>query len=480
MVSRIGRLAWIALIVSLMATVLPSLHVWAQSGDSTLLELPEAQLKPGEVVDVDLNLVTVPEGVQRFHIRVLVEDPSVAQLQGISGGVISGPFFQVVSQTERSVEFRSVDLHDVINKKSSELVLATMTLIGMEEGETSLNVEVELLVSDEGNRLEPSIRPGTVTVVPVSAPEIEPATTSSQGDLSSPVEVGSYERQPQDLDGDGVPEDFDRDGRFTTKDIALFAYFVDGETIQSNQRLYDVDRDGDADIDDALTLASFAELSTASWPILRLEEKTVTIEKEVEVEVDLDLVLANAPEGLQWYDITVFVEDSDIAQVKWVDSRAIDGRFLEIVGQTADSIKFRAADLKDEVLPGAGNLLLATISLSIVNPGQTAVWLVVNPMVDDQGREVKPLVSSGSLKIVVFTIGRSSSPPMDLDGDGLFEDTNGDGKATFEDGRILSFNVSSQVVQDNWQLFDFDSDGDADFDDAMTLVRLAEESESTT
>lgn len=93
-----------------------------------------------------------------------------------------------------------------------------------------------------------------------------------------------------------------------------------------------------------------------------------------------------------------------------MDSQAIDGRFFEIVGQTADSIKFRAADLKDEVHPGAGNLLLAKISLSVVQPGQTAVWMVVNPMVDDQGEGVSPLVASGSLKIVVFTIGRSSAP----------------------------------------------------------------------
>jgi len=163
-----------------------------------------------------------------------------------------------------------------------------------------------------------------------------------------------------------------------------------------------------------------------------------------------------------------------------VDSQAIDGRFFEIVGQTADSIKFRAADLKDEVHPGAGNLLLAKISLSVVQPGQTAVWMVVNPMVDDQGEGVSPLVASGSLKIVVFTIGRSSAPPMDPDGDGLFEDINGDGRVTVEDGRILSFNVASQVVQENWQLFDFDGDGDADFEDAMVLVRLVEEGDSAT
>ncbi len=471
-VSKNWRLTWIVLVLGIMTSALPSLHVWAQSNGSTLLTLQEAQVQPGETVDLDLVLVNAPEGVQRFHIRVIVDDPSVAQMQGITGGVISGPFFQVISQTEQLVEFRSVDLEDAIDSKTTDLVLATVTLVGMKEGETALNAEIELLVSDEGNWLEPSIAPGRLSVLPVlTAATPTVPTPPPQGVLSPPTEVEGYQGQPQDLDGDGVYEDFDGDGRFTAKDIALFAYYVDGEMIQGNQRLYDVDRDGGADIDDALTLASFVELSTVSWPILRLEEKTATIEKDV----DLDLVLANAPGGLQWYDITVFLENGNIAQVNWVESQAIDGRFFEIVDQAADSIRFRAADLKNEVLPGAGDLLLATVSLSIVEPGETAVWMVVNPMVDDQGKKVEPLVTSGSLKIVVFTIGKSLSPPMDLDGDGLFEDINGDGKLTFEDGRIFSFNITSQEVQENWQLFDFDGDGDADFEDAMVLVRLVEE-----
>ncbi len=478
MVSKNWRLTWIVLVLGIMASVLPSLHVWAQSDGVTLLRLQEAQVQPGETVDLDLILVNAPEGVQRFHIRVFVEDPSIAQMQGVTGGVISGPFFQVVSQTEQLVEFRSVDLEDAIDSKTTDLVLATVTLVGMKEGETALNAEIELLVSDEGNWLEPSIVPGAISVIAASTPA--PPTTatvptpSPQVELPSPPPAIVYERQPKDLDGDGVYEDFDGDGRFTAKDIALFAYYVNGEMIQGNQRLYDVDGDGGADIDDALALASFVELSTTAWPILRLEEKTATVEKDV----DLDLVLANAPGGLQWYDITIFLEDGNIAQVKWVDSQAIDGRFFEIVDQATDSIRFRAADLKNEVLPGAGNLLLAKISLSVLQPGETAVWMVVNPMVDDQGKKVEPLVTSGSLKIVVFTIGRSSSPPMDPDGDGLFEDINGDGKVTFEDGRIFSFNVTSQEVQENWRLFDFDGDGDADFEDAMVLVQMVEEGAS--
>lgn len=471
--SRFQWLVRVTLVLGLIATALPPHLVWAQSAmsdrsdGSTLLRLKEAQVKPGEAIDLDLVVVKAPEGVQRFHMRVVLEDPSVAQIQGVRGGVISGPFFQVISQTERSVEFRSVDLEDVINSKTEELVLATVTLMGMTEGATALNVEVELLVSDQGNRLAPSIAPGRLSVVSVSTP-----ATPTPSPQVGPSPVVGYDKQPRDLDSDGVYEDFDGDGQFTAKDVALFAYYVDREMIQSNQRLFDANGDGDANIDDALMLAaSLTELSSLSLPIFRLEEKTVPIVKDA----DLDIVLDSAPGGLQWYDITILVEDSNIAQVGWVEARAIDGRFFEVVRQTADSIEFRAVDLKDEVPPGTKNLSLATISLTTVEPGHTAVWMIVNPLVDDQGKDVAPIVRCGGLTYTIFTVGSSSSPPKDLDGDGLFEDINGDGKVTFEDVRLFGFNVSSRVVQENWRLFDFDRDGDADFDDARAFAQLVEE-----
>ena len=463
-VLRIRRPIWTILVLSLMAMALVPLSVWAQSDNRILLRLQKSEVQLGEEIELDLVLANAPEGVQRFDISLFIEDPSVAQVQGIRGGVISGPFFQVVNQTERSVEFRAVDLDDLINPESKDLVLATLNLAGMKEGETGFNVEINLFVSDKDNHLEPLVEVGSSLSV-ITAPE---PITGPQVGLSP---IGG-----QDLDGDGVYEDIDGDGEFTAKDIALFAYHVDSEMIQRYRQLFDFDGDGGANFADAMRLASLIELSSASLPIIRLEDKTVTLERDV----DLDLVLANAPGGLQWYDITLLVEDSNIAQLELVKSRAIDERFFEVVRQTASSIEFRAADLKDEILPGAENLLLATISLTAVEPGQTAIWMIVNHMIDDQGREIEPLVRSGNLNFAVFTIGRSSAPPTDLDGDGLFEDINGDSRFTFEDVRIFSFNFSSRVVQDNWQLFDFDSDRDVDFDDAMALVGLAEENSTPT
>ena len=291
------------------------------------------------------------------------------------------------------------------------------------------------------------------------------APTTPQEDIA-PEEHS--EQSPWDIDGDGTWEDIDGDGLFTAKDIALFADTVDSK--QGNDVVYDFNMDGQVDFDDAIELASTMETFPTSVPIFRLEDKRITIEQQV----NLDLVLAHAPGGLQRYEVAIFVEDSNIAQVVGVESRTIDRRYLEVVRQSADSIAFRVVDLKDEVRPGAESLVLATLHFSAIQLGQTAIGMVVKPMTNDLGQRADPLVKSGSLEVAVFSIGEEGSP-RDLNGDGLFEDVNGDGRVTIEDVRLFSFNVSNPVFQENWRLFDFDSDGDVDFEDAVFLAGLVQQ-----
>lgn len=421
-------------------------------------------MRLGEEIGLDLVLVKAPQGIQRFDLTVSIEDPRIAQVQGVRGGVISGAFFQVVEQTESSVEFRAVDLNDSITAGAENLVLATVNLKGTGEGKTELNIKVNTLINDEGKRIEPAIEPGELEVI--AAPEPAP------GPPTGLPPIGGSPDPPQDLDGDGLYEDVNGDGEFTPEDVALFAYNIDSEAVQAAMEAFDFDGDGDVDFDDALTLASLIEISPPiPFTIVRLEDKRITIEREVELE----LVLAQAPGGLRQYDITILVEDTQVAQLKGAKSGAIDGRFFEVVSQTPGSLEFRAADLQGEVPPGAEDIPLATISLQAVRAGRTTIWVIVNLMTDDRGNEIEPLVRSGKLEIAMFTVGRSTSPPRDLDGDGLFEDINGDGQLTFEDVLIFSFNFTHEVVQQNWELFDFDNDGDVDFDDAVALASMVEE-----
>ena len=61
------------------------------------------------------------------------------------------------------------------------------------------------------------------------------------------------------------------------------------------------------------------------------------------------------------------------------------------------------------------------------------------------------------------------NPAQDLDGDGLYEDVNGDGSPTIVDVQALFANLDSDAVQENVDLFDFNGDGEVDVSDVQAL-----------
>jgi outer membrane protein assembly factor BamB len=63
----------------------------------------------------------------------------------------------------------------------------------------------------------------------------------------------------------------------------------------------------------------------------------------------------------------------------------------------------------------------------------------------------------------------NGNAPTDPDGDGLYEDVNGDGSFTILDVQALYANLDSAVVQDNAEKFDFNGDGQVDLNDVQAL-----------
>ncbi|WP_231188784.1 ThuA domain-containing protein [Haladaptatus sp. DYF46] len=63
------------------------------------------------------------------------------------------------------------------------------------------------------------------------------------------------------------------------------------------------------------------------------------------------------------------------------------------------------------------------------------------------------------------------SKPTDPDGDGLYEDVNGDGEANYDDIVDLFDNYDDSAVQDNAYAYDFNDNGNLDFDDIVEFFR---------
>jgi hypothetical protein len=66
-------------------------------------------------------------------------------------------------------------------------------------------------------------------------------------------------------------------------------------------------------------------------------------------------------------------------------------------------------------------------------------------------------------------VGGFENAPTDPDGDGLYEDVNGDGNATGTDVTALFANIGSPAVQDNPSAFDFNGDGQVTGSDVTAL-----------
>jgi len=62
-----------------------------------------------------------------------------------------------------------------------------------------------------------------------------------------------------------------------------------------------------------------------------------------------------------------------------------------------------------------------------------------------------------------------NSPPTDPDGDGLYEDLDGDGEVTLNDVQVFSQNLHSNAIQEFPEFYDFTGDGEVTIGDVHTL-----------
>jgi PKD repeat protein len=88
---------------------------------------------------------------------------------------------------------------------------------------------------------------------------------------------------------------------------------------------------------------------------------------------------------------------------------------------------------------------------------------------DDAGKAIEVEARSGVAMTGPSSVGSSTSSPRDLDGDGDFEDINGNGRVDYDDVALLFNNLESQSVTSNARAFDFNDNDQLDYDDIVSL-----------
>lgn len=117
--------------------------------------------------------------------------------------------------------------------------------------------------------------------------------------------------------------------------------------------------------------------------------------------------------------------------------------------------------------PGWDGEYSTTVAKEVLNTAQAFSKLLIS-FLCDQSRVRRWICR---YKTTIPLVGNSKQPPKDLEGNGLYQDVNGNGKLDAADVVALKQGLASPVVQDHVRAFDYNKDGVVDSKDVDWLAK---------
>ena len=184
-----------------------------------------------------------------------------------------------------------------------------------------------------------------------------------------------------------------------------------------------------------------------------------------------DLLADALPEGLSGYRVTVGVGDTGIARIEGTSYPDAFGPTEDPqVADDGSEVTVKAADAGENVDPGGGETVLAGIEFAAQSPGTTQITITVHEMDDDEGSPVLANSVGGTLEVIDLRTVGGNDTPTDPDGDGRYEDVNGNGQVDYDDVVVLFTEKETGAVQNHPDAYDLNDNGVVDFDDIVDLA----------
>jgi len=229
-------------------------------------------------------------------------------------------------------------------------------------------------------------------------------------------------------------------------------------------------------------VSALGTTSGSSYSVSSTESATVTVgntdgsQSPVDTATSTTVVvdLASMPNGFNKASVTITAPAG--ATITAVEPRLTTTNQFRIAGGGVgtNSVTAQNVDLAGNI--GATEQTRALFEITFNSrPALDDLSVTVNNLRNDDGNTVsgdRITVSRGSSSVFATPLPGAGvdKPPTDPDGDGLYEDIDGDGESDFGDAVALSFVRSSQLDTDSIAALDFDGDGDLDTDDAISLA----------
>jgi len=213
-----------------------------------------------------------------------------------------------------------------------------------------------------------------------------------------------------------------------------------------------------------VALLTFTGVSAAGAVTLTGGAVKVVSGSTTTMAISLDVV----PAGLSGYNLTISVADPAVAGIVGVSfpGWAMVNQYSAL---PADTVTIKVLDLSKQVEDGSTNVTLATFTIRGDAVGSSQVLITVNAMDDDDGTVMVPSLSPGLIRVLEPILPINGVMPTDTDGDGLYDDLNGNGRLDFNDVVIFFNSMEWIAANEPVQYFDFNGNNRLDFDDIVEM-----------
>jgi len=183
------------------------------------------------------------------------------------------------------------------------------------------------------------------------------------------------------------------------------------------------------------------------------------------------IILSRAPTGIAGYEIIVRLigEVADIVDVRFPDWAGLRDKSISNY-----QARLKAVDIQDRIQVGSEEIVLAEVVFRGKAEGEARIEIEVVRMDDDRGESIPVTIRNGVLEVVAAgppPVEPGLPPPRDLDGDGLYEDINGNGRLDFDDVVKFFQHFDEPVISQYPRYYDFNRNERLDYDDIVELFR---------
>ncbi len=185
----------------------------------------------------------------------------------------------------------------------------------------------------------------------------------------------------------------------------------------------------------------------------------------------VDLTMSSVPGGLSGGSLSVSVGDTSVATFAGATVSDEFGLTKTAVSEDGSTATVQFTDIEKSVQGDLAEITLVSLELEGTGTGTTDLTIEVGSVDDDEGNSIEVETRSGLVVTgpsAIDSVGGGDAP-TDPDGDGLYEDVNGNGRMDYDDIVLLFEQFDSDAVRMNEAAYDFNENGKLDYDDVVEL-----------